>query len=94
MKAKDPRAVLLTVAEVEDMIVSLSGAKTSSNLSGRQRQQIQDVHDDLVHASNHARDGMISLPEQLFMQFLGCATMTQKWLSDMLCDLFGRNTDE
>lgn len=94
MKAKDPRVVMLTVAEVEDMIASICGAKTARNLSRRQRQQIQDVHDDLVHARDHADDGAIPLPVPLILRALGCATMTQTWLSEMLNGLSVGNTDE
>jgi hypothetical protein len=94
MKAKVPRDVLLAVAEVESMIASLDDAKTGRNLSGRQRQQLQEAHDELVEALNRARKGEIWLPIPVVVNILRCATMTQQWVSDMLTELSVEHTDE
>lgn len=87
MKAKDFRTVLFTVAEVNDMIASLDAAKSVRNLSGNQRGQLQEAHDDLVHAVERADDGKVLLHVSNVLSLLQCATMTQSWLSDMLAEL-------
>jgi hypothetical protein len=93
MKAKVPR-VLLAVAEVESMIASLDDAKTVRDLSGRQRQQLQEAHDELVNALNRAHKGETSLPIPVVVNILRCATITQQWVSDMLTELSVEHTDE
>lgn len=87
MKAKDIRTVLFAVAEVNDMIASLDAAKSVRHLSGDQRRQLQEAHDDLVHAVDHANDGKVPLHVSTILSVVRCATMTQTWLSDMLAEL-------
>jgi hypothetical protein len=87
MKAKDIRTVLVTVAEVDDMIASLNAARSVRHLSGDQRRQLQEAYDDLVHAAERADDGKVPLHVSIIVSVLQCATMTQTWLSDMLSDL-------
>ena len=94
MKAKVPRDVLLAVAEVESMIASLEDAKTGRNLSGRQRQQLQEAHDQLVGSADCARRGEVWLPIPVVVNVLRCATTTQQWVSDMLTELSVEHTDE
>jgi hypothetical protein len=94
MQAKAPRTVLFTVAEVKEMIESLVAAKSLRHLSGDQRRQLQDAHDDLVHVLNYANDGKIPLHASTIVSVLQCATMTQSWLSDMLAELSFASEDE
>jgi hypothetical protein len=94
MQAKEPRTVLFAVAEVKDMIASLDAAKSVRHLSGDQRRQLQEAHDDLVHALNHADDGKVPLHASVIISTLQCATMTQSWLSDMLAELSFTSEDK
>ena len=87
MKAKEPRALVLTVAEVKEMVASLEGARTLRSLTGRQRQQLQEAHNYMIAALNHAQGGMVRLPIDVMLKLLRCATMTQTWLSEMLTEL-------
>jgi hypothetical protein len=94
MKANRPRRIRLAVAEVKDMIESLQAAKTVKHLSGPQRRQLQNAHDALVKALDHAKEGTVQLPTILLVKVLRCATMTQQWLSEMLANLSVVNLDE
>lgn len=94
MKAKVPGAVLLAVAEVKDMIESLKAARSVRNLSGRQRQKLQDAHDELVHQLNQSHGGSVKLPTSTIVEVLRCASMTQSWLSEMLTELSVENMNE
>jgi hypothetical protein len=87
MKARLPRAVLLAVAEVKDMIESLEAAKSVRNLSGRQRQRLQDAHDELIRKSSQPKGGSVELPTSTIVEVLRCASMTQTWLSELLTEL-------
>jgi hypothetical protein len=92
--AIDTRALRLTVAEVEEIIASLETAKTISNLSGLQRRQLQDAHDDLVDALSSADRGETHLPIPMMRRILKCTLMTQTWLSEMLTQLYAGSNNE
>ena len=46
--AAKPRAVMLTVAEVEDMRASIQSAQTVQDLTGRQREELMEGIGDLT----------------------------------------------
>jgi hypothetical protein len=85
--AKVPREVILKVAEVEDIIESLKAARSVRDLTGDQRRQLQETHDELVQFLDHTDNGMISLPVSMVVYIMRCAIMTQFWISEMLTEL-------
>jgi hypothetical protein len=87
VNAKVPREVILKVAEVEDMIASLKAARSVRHLTGDQRRQLEEAHDELVQFLDCAHKGTIAMPVSMLVRVLRCAMMTQTWLSDMLTDL-------
>lgn len=86
MKAK-PRVLLLTVAEVEDMLASLEAARTLRDLTGQQRQQLQEAYDLLECSRTSATGGKVPLSIDSIVAVLRCAAMTQGWLSSILSDM-------
>lgn len=94
MKAKIPRAVLLNVAEVKDIVESLEAAKAVHNLTGRQRQRLQDAQDELVLLLNQSRGRSVTLPTTTVVEVLRCASMTQTWLAEMLVELSEETMNE
>ncbi|MGD9633715.1 MAG: hypothetical protein AB7G28_14910 [Pirellulales bacterium] len=87
-QVKEPRTLKFSVAEVTEMIASLESSKTLRHLSGVQRRQIQETIDDLTYARDAADGGSVSLRKSVLLSSLQCGVMTQKWLSDMLDELF------
>ena len=91
---KQLRAVALTVAEVDDMLDSLSGARVLKDLSGRQRQQLEDVQGGLEKARRAADGGVVNVPIELLVEVLRSATMTQRWLAECMRELFVEDENE
>jgi hypothetical protein len=94
MNAKVPREVIIKVAEVEDMIESLKAARSVRHLTGDQRRQLQETHDELVQFLGYADNGIVALPVSMIVHILRCASMTQSWVSEMLIELSAVTTND
>lgn len=92
--SKQLRALALTVAEADDMLESLYAARMSKDLSGRQRQKLEDAHGSLELARRAAHGGVVIVPVETMVEILRCATMTQRWLGEALRDLFADDENE
>ena len=92
--SKQLRAVTLTVAEIEDMLESLRAARMLRNLSGRQRQQLEDAYGSLDLARRAAHGGSIPVSVEVLTEVLRCASMTQLWLGQVLRELFAVDENE
>lgn len=86
MRAKLSRAITLMVVEVEEIFASLEGAKTLRDLTGQQRQQLQEAIDALKQARNSAIGGKVLVPVETLLIVLRCVSVTQQWLSLMLAE--------
>ncbi|MBX3412372.1 MAG: hypothetical protein KF708_06600 [Pirellulales bacterium] len=92
--SKQLRAIALKVAEVDDMLESLNATRVLKDLSGRQRQQLEDVHGSLEMARRAAHGGVVYLPIEVVVEILRCAAMTQRWLGELTRDLFVEDGNE
>lgn len=92
--SKQLRALVLTVAEVEDMQESLIAARALKDLSGRQRQQLEDVQGRLELAMTAAHGGVVNVPVELLVEILRSAIMTQQWLGHMMRELLTDDENE
>jgi hypothetical protein len=92
--SKQLRAITLTVAEVEDMLESLRAARMLRNLSGRQRQQLEDAYGSLDLARRAANGGAIPVSVEVLTEILRAAAMTQLWLGQALLELFADDENE
>jgi len=94
MKTRRVRALSLTVAEADDMLVSLVDARAVKSLNGQQRQQLEDAHLELSRIRRNAIGGTVAVPVEVLLQVLRCASMTQQWLRDMFDEYGSVETDE
>ena len=86
MSWKSSRAIVLTVAEVNEVLDSLEAAKTLRDLSGNQRQQLQKAMTDLRFCLNSVKAGKVLVRVETLVALLKCISVTQIWLGQMLND--------
>ena len=93
MKGKSLRALAFTVVEVEDVLDSLAEAKTLRDLTGRQRQQVQEAINALNLARGSAIGGKVLVPVETLVLVLRCVSVSQQWLRLMLAEMVADPND-
>lgn len=88
------RALALTVAEVDDILESLIAAREVKDLSGRQRQKLEEAHGSIQVARRAANGGVVLVPAETLVEVLRCATMTQQWLSRTVREMFAEDEND
>ena len=86
MKANSVRALVLTVVEIEDMLTSLEDAKGLRNLTGQQRQHIEEAIGALKDARASEVLGRAFVPVDTLVAVLRCVAVTQQWLQLLLAE--------
>ncbi len=92
-KASRLRVLSLTVAEVDDMLASIKDARAIKDLSGGQRQLLEDASQELSSARRAALRGTIFVRVESMVKVLRCVSMTQRWLRDMFAEFVEKRDD-
>jgi hypothetical protein len=85
-KANSVRAFVLTVVEIEDVLASLRDAKGLRDLTGQQRQQLEEAINALVLARDSELNGETQVPAEALPVVLRCVAVTQQWLRLLLAE--------
>ena len=94
MKGKSQRALALTVVEVDEVLESLVEAKRLRDLTGRQRQQVQEAIDALNRARDSAIGGKVLVPIEALLMALRCVSVTQQWLCWILAETVAKENED
>jgi hypothetical protein len=86
VRATSVRALVLTVVEVEEMLASLRDSTALLNLTGQQRQQLEEAISALARARDSEFKGEICVPVETLQVVLRCVSVTQQWLQLILAE--------
>lgn len=93
-KAQSVRALVLTVVEIEDMLASLQDAKGLRDLTGQQRQQLEEAICALKDARESEVLGRAFVPVNTMVAVLRCVAVTQQWLQLLLAEFGVAHQDD
>jgi hypothetical protein len=85
-RLKRSGALLLPVAEVDEILIALQAAKIPKDLSGSQRRQLAKAYVTLARARVGVKSDIVQVPEQVLRDVLRCISMTQRWFETMVAE--------
>lgn len=94
MKANVPREFTLTVAEIDDMLVTLNAAKAVNDLTGDRRRQMTELCYELSIIRGNAINGETVMPTSIAVKLLRYTMNSQRWLSETIADLLLAKTND